>query len=63
MVPQGLRIALAMLRAMMEQDDGARMVDNVGLEQLARERPMSMGISDIAVEYLLDLLWDYTLVI
>jgi hypothetical protein len=23
-----------MLRAMMEQDDGARMVDNVGLEQL-----------------------------
>ena len=61
LVPQGLWIALAMLRAMMEQDDGARMVDNVGLEQLARERPMSMGISDIAVEYLLDRLWDYTM--
>jgi len=28
------RFLLAMLRAMMEQDDGARMVDNVGLEQL-----------------------------
>lgn len=34
-VPQGqVRDFLAMLRAMMEQDDGARMVDNVGLEQL-----------------------------
>ena len=34
-----------MLRAMMEQDDGARMVDNVGLEQLDgnhwRKRPES----------------------